>query len=377
MDIELSGEQQQLMETARRFVERESPLSAARQLETSEAGFSRELWKQMAGLGWLGLLTPSEHGGAGLGIIELAIVCNELGRNLCPSPLIPTAVIAASVIAAAGTDAQKAAYLPRLNSGDMVIAFAMQEGRRYDATGVAAVAHESGDGFSISGKKMFVEYAGAADRLLVLARTAGGARALDGLTMFLVDAGTPGIAMRSLGTMARDRQYEVTFAGVQVPRTDVLRPIGGAWPLLEPAVLRGVTALCAYMVGASEKIHAMATEFAKQRVQFDRPIGSFQSIQHYLAQSITEITSADTMTYYTAWSLDQGLPTRAMVAKTKICAGETFKQASSIGAQIYGGIGYNEDVDTTLFLRRGKQCQLSMGDSRYWQDVLAAELLDR
>ncbi len=376
MDIELSGEQQQLMETARRFVERESPLSAARQLETSEGGFSRELWKQMADLGWLGLITPSNHGGAGLGMIELAIVCNELGRNLCPSPLIPSAVIAASVIAAAGTDRQQAAYLPRMNSGDTVVAFAMQEGGRYDATGVAAPGRESADGFSLSGKKMFVEYAGAADRLLVLARTGGNARASDGVTMFLVDTRAPGITMRPLGTLARDRQYVVVFADVRVPRADVLGPIGGAWPLLEPAVLRGVVALCAYMVGASEKIHAMATEFAKQRVQFDRPIGSFQSIQHYLAQSITEITSADTMTYYTAWSLDQGLPARAMVAKTKICAGDTFNKVSSLGAQIYGGIGFNEDVDTTLFLRRGKQCQLSMGGSRYWQDVLAAELLD-
>lgn len=376
MDIELSEEQQQLMGTARRFVERESPLSAARQLETSEAGFSRELWKQMADLGWLGLLTPSEHGGAGLGMIELAIVCNELGRSLCPSPLIPSAVIAASVIAAAGTEAQKASYLPRMSSGDTVVAFAMQEGRRYDATGVTAVARESGDGFNLSGKKAFVEYAGAADRLLVLARTSGSSGATDGVTMFLVDARSPGITMRPLGTMARDRQYEIEFVDVRVPRTDVLGPIGGAWPLLEPAVLRGVVALCAYMVGASEKIHAMATEFAKQRVQFDRPIGSFQAIQHYLAQSITEITSADTMTYYTAWSLDQGLQARAMVAKTKICAGDTFNKVSQLGAQIYGGIGYNEDVDTTLFLRRGKQCQLSMGASRHWQDVLAAELLD-
>ena len=176
--------------------------------------------------------------------------------------------------------------------------------------------------------------------------------------------------------MARDRQYEVGFADVQVPRTDVLGTVGGAWPLLEPAVLRGVIALCAYMVGASQKIHAMATDFAKQRVQFDRPIGSFQAIQHYLAHSITEITSADTMMYFTAWSMDEGLPARGMVAKTKICAGDTFKQASSLGAQIYGGIGFNEDVDTTLFLRRGKQYQLSMGATRYWQDVLAAELLD-
>jgi alkylation response protein AidB-like acyl-CoA dehydrogenase len=344
-------------------------------METTERGFSPELWQRMGELGWPGLLCPAEHGGAGLGMVDVAVLAKELGRGLCPSPMIPSAVIAASVISAAGSDAQKASYLPRIASGELVVAFAMQEGRRYDAAGVTATARASGSGFAISGRKMFVEYAGAADRLLVLARTSGAPGSNDGVTMFLVDAHDPAVKMRRLGTMARDPQCEVVFEEVLVRGDDVLGPSDGAWPVLELAVFRGVVACCAYMVGASERIHAMATEFAKQRVQFDRPIGSFQAIQHYLAQSITEITSADTMTFYTAWSLDQGTPARAMVAKAKICAGDTFKQASALGAQIYGGIGFNEDVDTTLFLRRGKQYQLSMGDSGYWGDVLAAELL--
>jgi len=153
--------------------------------------------------------------------------------------------------------------------------------------------------------------------------------------------------------------------------------IGGAWPLLEPSLHRGVLALCGYMVGASERICEMATAFAKERVQFGRPIGSFQAIQHYLAQMITEITGADTTALYAAWTLDEGLPAREIVAKAKVLTGDTFKQASSVGSQIFGGIGFDEDMDTTLFLRRGKQYQLSMGHSGYWEDVLAAELLDR
>lgn len=375
MDIELSEEQRQLMETARRFVERECPLSLARSLESNETGFSPELYRRMGELGWLGLLTPEQHGGAGLGMIDVAVLCRELGRALVPGPVIASSVAAATVIAEAGTDAQKQAYLPRIASGDRVVGFALQEGRRYDASGVTMAARADGDAFVLNGEKRFVEYAAGADRLLVAARTGGSRGSADGVTLFLVDAAAPGLNMRPLGTMARDHQCDIEFANVRVPGVDVVGPVGGAAAALEVAISRGVVAFCAYMVGAAQEIHAMATEFAKQRVQFDRPIGSFQAIQHYLAQGITEITSADTMVFYTAWSLDQGMPARAMVAKTKMCTGDTLKQASAIGAQIYGGIGFNEDVDTTLFLRRGKQWQLSMGDSGYWADVLADELL--
>jgi alkylation response protein AidB-like acyl-CoA dehydrogenase len=220
---------------------------------------------------------------------------------------------------------------------------------------------------------MFVEFASAADRLLVVARTSGAA---DGVTMFLVDAKTPGITITSLNTMARDRQFKVTLENVRVPASDVIGPVDGAWPLLEQVIYQGVVTLCGYMVGASERIHEMATDFAKQRVQFGRPIGSFQAIQHYLAQSITEIVGAETTTIYAAWSLDEGLPARASVAKAKVLAGDTFKQASGIGSQIYGGIGFDEDMDTTLYLRRGKQLQLSMGHSGYWEEIIAEQLLD-
>jgi alkylation response protein AidB-like acyl-CoA dehydrogenase len=224
---------------------------------------------------------------------------------------------------------------------------------------------------------MFVEFASAADRLLVVARTSGEPPSSDGITMFLVDAESSGIQLKPLRTMARDKQFQVALEGVKVTMDDVLGPVGGAWPLLEKVVHQGVLAFCAYMVGASENIHQMTTGFAKDRVQFDRPIGSFQAIQHYLAQSITEIIAADTTAFYAAWALDKGMPAREIVAKAKAFAGDTFKQASAIGAQIHGGIGFNEDVDTTLFLRRGKQYQLSMGDSSYWEGVIAEEILDR
>jgi alkylation response protein AidB-like acyl-CoA dehydrogenase len=378
MDMEFSEEQQQLTRTARSFLESECPLSLVRELETSDSGFSPDLWRKMAGLGWLGLTLPEEHGGVGMGAVDVVVLAKEMGRALCPSPYIPTVLLAGGAIAAAGSDAQKRVYLPRIASGDAVLAFALQEAGAYlDPRGVATTAVPSGDGWSLSGEKMFVEFAQAADRILVVARTAGATGSTDGLTMFLVDGKAAGVSMIPLNTMARDKQCRLSLDGVSVAKDDVLGPVDGAWDLLEPVVQRAVVALCGYMVGASEHIHHMATEFAKERVQFGQPIGAFQAIQHYLAQSITEIIGADTMTFYAAWALDERLPdARAVVAKAKAFAGDTFKQASSIGAQIHGGVGFNEDMDTTLFLRRGKQLQLSMGDSGYWEDVIAAELLD-
>ena len=155
----------------------------------------------------------------------------------------------------------------------------------------------------------------------------------------------------------------------------VLGPVGGAWSLLEEVVQQGAVALSAYAVGAAEKMHEMTTDFAKDRIQFGRPIGSLQSIQGYLAQLITELWGAEALTYHAAWTLDQGLPAREMVAKAKAFAGDMLKRTTDVGSQIFGGIGYMEEVDSTLFLRRGKQYQLTMGDTGYWEDIIAEEIL--
>jgi alkylation response protein AidB-like acyl-CoA dehydrogenase len=378
MDMEFTEEQQHLMNTARSFLEKECPSALVRELESSELGFSPGLWRQMADLGWLGLPFSEEYEGYGLGVMDLVVLGKELGRVLCPSPYIPTVVLAGGAIAAAGSDDQKKTHLPRIISGEELIAFALQEqSGTYNGRGIKTTATDSDGGYVLNGTKMFVEFAEAADRLLVVAHTSGDADATDGLTMFLVDAKSEGIELTPLSTLARDKQCRVDLKDVKVSSADVLGPVGEAWPLLERPVHTGVITLCAYMVGASETIHEMANSFAKERVQFGRPIGSFQAIQHYLAQTITEIIGADTVTIYAAWAMDNDMPHRALVAKAKSFTGDTFKQASSIGAQIHGGLGYNEEVDTTLFLRRGKQYQLSMGDSGHWEDVIAEELLDK
>jgi len=378
MDMEFSDEQKGLQSTARSFLSTEAPLSMAREMETNEEGFSRDLWKKMADLGWLGL-SHSEHvGGSAMGNVELVVLTKEMGRSLCPSPYIPTVILAGGAIAAAGSDEQKQRWLPGIISGETVLAFALQEENTfYDARSVHATATPDGDGYVLSGTKMFVEFATAADKVLVVARTAGAQGDTHGLSMFFIDPNDVNVQMEPLNTVARDRQFQINLNGVKVAAADVIGEPGTAWASLEGVIEQGVVALCGYMVGASERIHEMATEFAKVRVQFGKPIGSFQAIQHYLALSITEIMAADTNAFYAAWTLDQGEPSREIVATAKAFVGDTFRKASDIGAQIHGGIGYDEDMDTTLFLRRGKQYQLSMGDSGFWEDIIAEEILDR
>ncbi len=275
MDMEFSDEQKGLQSTARSFLSTESPLSMAREMETNDEGFSRDLWKKMADLGWLGLPHSEAAGGSGMGNVELVVLTKEMGRSLCPSPYIPTVILAGGAIAAAGSDEQKQRWLPGIISGETVIAFALQEENTfYDARSVHATATQEGDGYVLNGTKMFVEFATAADKVLVVARTTGEHGDTDGLSMFLIDPNDVNVQMEPLNTVARDRQFQINLNGVKVAAADVIGEPGSAWASLEGVIEQGVVALCGYMVGASERIHEMTTAFAKVRVQFGKPIGS-------------------------------------------------------------------------------------------------------
>jgi len=373
----LEDEQRELVEAARRVMEAECGPSVVRELEASLRGYSPEMWRRMAELGWLGLPIPEEYGGFGLGVLDLVLLNKELGRALCPSPYISTVVLGAGAIAAAGTDEQKSGLLPSIAEGKTVIGFALQEANRYyDYRSVEATATRSQGGWVLQGTKMFVEFAEAADHLLVVVRTSPAQSGSDGLTMFLVDSKSPGLQLRHLPTMARDRQFEVVLHDVVVPDDAVVGRVGDAWMDLEALVQRATVVFCGYLVGAAERMHELAVQYSKDRVQFGRPIGSFQLIQSYMAQLIIEIWGAETMTFYASWTLDHGRPARGLVAKTKAFVGDTIKRTTDMGSQVFGGMGYVEEVDSTLYLRRGKQYQLSLGDTTFWEEVVAEELFD-
>jgi alkylation response protein AidB-like acyl-CoA dehydrogenase len=335
------------------------------------------MWKQMADLGWLGIDLPADHGGLALGVLDLTILMRELGRHICPSPFLSTAVIAGAAIARAGSEEQRRRYLEPIVAGDLVAAFAYQEfTRSFDPGAIRLEARLSGDGYVLNGTKMFVEHAAGADLLLVVARSSGQAPSRSGLTLFLVDAEADGIRCTHTPTMARDRHYEVAFRDVGVPREGVLGRVDRAWTDLEPVLHKAALAFAAFTNGACFELHEWATRFAKERVQFGRPIGQMQTIQGYLAQLIMEILGSDMLTLFTAFHMDRGRPVRGYVAKAKAFSAETVARTMDIGSQIFGGMCYMEEVDSTLYLRRGKQYQLMLGGTDYWYDVAAEEVID-
>jgi alkylation response protein AidB-like acyl-CoA dehydrogenase len=378
MDMKLSDEQIQLRDTARKFMEENCTAEFVREMEKSELGYSKEMWRQMAEMGWQGIALPEDCGGLELGTVDLVLLAKELGRFICPSPFLSTAVIGAEAIARAGSEEQRQGFVPKIIDGETVVAFAFQEHHRdFDPGLIKLSARAEGDEYVLDGSKMFVEFAAGSDLLLVVARTSGGPPSNEGLTMFLVDAASDGITCKRTPTMARDHHYEVIFDGVKVPKDRVLGGVGAAWSDLESVIEKAAIVFSAYSVGVSEWMHEAATQFAKDRVQFDRPIGQMQLIQSYLAGLIIEIYGADTLTLFTAFNLDKGRYVRGYAAKTKAFAAETVKNTTDVGSQIFGGMGYMEEQDSTLYLRRGKQYQLMLGGVDYWEKIIAEELLDK
>ncbi|MDZ7782056.1 MAG: acyl-CoA dehydrogenase family protein [Halioglobus sp.] len=378
MDIKLSEEQVQLQDMARKFMDKHCTFDVVRGIELeSDLGFSREMWQQFAEMGWLGMIVPEDHQGMGMGVLDLVVLIRELGRHVCPSPFLYTAVLAADLITQAGSDEQKAQILPRIVAGESIHTFAYQEfSRFFHPRHISLAATSSGDGYSLSGSKLFVEFADGADTLIVAARTSQPG-ADSGLTLFLVDRDSEGIVTTHMPTMARDRHYQVDFDNVQVPASAVIGEPDRGWEALEPSLHKAIIAFCAYTNGAGFEMHDHATQYAKERVQFGRPIGQMQTIQGYLAQLIMELYGADMLTMFTAFQMDRERHTRGYVAKTKAFSAETVGRVMDVGSQIFGGMGYMEEQDTTLFLRRGKQYQLALGGTEYWEDVIAEEIIDR
>lgn len=385
MDIKLTEEQQQLMESAARFMDKHCTPAFLRSIESRDSkllGYDPQMWKEFADMGWLGINIPEDNGGMGMSVLDLVILIREFGRHICPSPFLSTAVTAADAIARAGTAQQKEKLLPEIVEGKKIYAFAYQEySRFFHPSHIKLTAKADGDNFVLNGTKLFVEFAEAADTLLVVARTDAGdasdKKNTKGLTMFLVDKKSAGITTKHMPTMARDRHYEVKFNNVKVPKANVLGKVNGAWADLEQTILKTAVAFAGYTNGACFEMHAHATQYAKDRVQFGRPIGQMQVIQMYLSQLIMELYGSDTLTLFTAFNMDKGRHVRGYVGKMKAFSAETVGRVMDIGSQIFGGMGYMEEQDTTLYLRRGKQYQLAFGGTEYWEEVIAEEIIDR
>ncbi len=361
MDLGLDEAQQMLRNSARAFLEAECPDSYVREMERDPRGYTPELWQKMAEQGWLGLIVPEGYGGVGLGFLDLSILLEEMGRAMLPGPFFSTVVMAGMAVLDAGSEAQKQEILPRIADGQLIMTMALTEpSARWDARGVETAAEPVGNGFLINGTKLFVPDAGASDYLVVAART--GSEEED-ISLFLVPRESDGISLTPLKTIALDKQFEVSLDGVEIPSSALLGELNEGWRTVEKVLQWGAVGKCAEMVGGSQQVLDMTVDYAQQRVQFGRPIGSFQAVQHHCANMATDVEGTRYITYQAAWRLSEGLPSKLEVAAAKAWVSEAYQRVCALGHQCHGAIGFTKEHNMQLYSRRAKAAELAFGDA--------------
>ena len=319
-------------------------------------------------------MIPAEFGGSEMSAQEGAVVYMELGRALAPSPHFVSAVMAAGVLLRAGTAEQKAEWLPRIVSGDAIVSTAWLEPREgFGSLGVQATATASGDELVIDGVKWHVPFASAATALVVLARTGPGERDVD---LFLVDPGAAGVSLRQQLTIASDAQYEVTLSGVRVPASARIGGAGSGWATWQETMLDGIVMLAAQAIGGARYALDITVQYAKDREQFDKPLGAFQAIAHYLADAVTAVDGAETLVHEAAWARADGRSIDRLAPMAKLFACKTFRDVTAMAQQIFGGVGFTLEYDIQLYFRRAKQLQISWYDDRVLEEMIAASVLD-
>ena len=374
MDLGLDEQQEMLKNFARDFLEKECPESLVREMEEDEKGYSPELWQKMAQQGWMGLIIPEEYNGTGMNVCELVVLLEEFGRALVPGPFISTVVLGGVPIMEAGTEEQKQQFLPKIASGELIMTLALTEpSAKWTADGVQLEAKKAGNEYVVNGTKLFVQDAHVSDHMIVAARTGGSGE--DGITLFIVDSKSPGIKFEVLKTIAADKQCEITFDNVKVPSSSMLGGEGKGWPIIEKTKDVATVAACAYLVGLSQMDFDVTLNYAKERVQFGRPIGSFQAIQHKLADAVIDVDGSRFITYKAAWSLQQGEPDAdLMISMAKAWTSDASRRVVAHGQQIHGGIGFTKEYKIQLYFRRQKWMELMWGDADYHRELVAQKL---
>jgi alkylation response protein AidB-like acyl-CoA dehydrogenase len=375
MNLALSEEQEMLRKMAHDFLTDKFPKTVVKELEESELGYSRELWKEMAGLGWMGLVFPEKYGGSGMSFLDLAILLEEMGRACLPGPYFSTVILGGLTIADIGSEEQKQQYLPKIAGGEMLFTLALTEASAsYDADAVETKAAADKDGYVLNGTKLFVPDAHIADYMLVVARTDEKARGEKGISLFIVGGKSPGISSTVLKTIANDKLCEVVFNGVKIPKENILGKLNQGWDEVQKLIQRAAVAKCCEMVGCIQQALDMTVSYAKERKQYDRPIGSFQVIQHYCADMATDVDGTRLATYQAAWMLSEGLPCSREIAIAKAWAGEACQRVMALAHQIHGAIGVTIDHDLQYYTRRAKAAEVSFGDADFYREVVAQEM---
>ncbi len=369
MNFAFSEEQDQLREFVRSFLAEKSSEEAVREQMATEQGYDEAVWSQMAEqLGLQSLIIPEEFGGQGFGYVELVVVLEEMGRALLCAPYFASVVLAGNTVMHSGDDAAKAEILPGIASGETIATLAFtEENGRWDESGITMTATAAGDGYTLDGSKMYVLDGHVANQIIVAARTAAG------VSLFHVAGDAEGLTRTALATMDQTRkQARLDFAGTPAK---LIGEDGGGWAVLERVLDLAAVALAAEQVGGAQMVLDMSVEYAKVRVQFGRPIGSFQAIKHKCADMLLEVESAKSAAYYAGWcaaELNDELPSVASLAKA-YCS-DAYFHAAAENIQIHGGIGFTWEHPAHLYFKRAKSSELLFGDPTYHRELLAQRI---
>ncbi|MEU8800599.1 acyl-CoA dehydrogenase family protein [Spirillospora sp. NPDC048819] len=359
MDLSRTEDQELIADTARELLESRAASAGARAVAGDPAGYSAALWKEMVDLGWTGLAFPEEHGGVGGDFLDVCLLFEQLGYAQVPSPLLASVACCGMPVARFGTSEQKERWLGAISGGQVVTAAPLP----WDRPGDGPAAARDGDGFVLNGTATFVPFAASAEHILVVARLDDEPRA------FWVDATSPGVMLQPLGTVGWDRPCHVELSGVRVPAEAAL-----GMDAANAISLFGAAATCAEMVGAAQHVLDMTVEYATEREQFGRAIGSFQAVQHHCANMSIDVLGSRFIAYEAIWLLSVNRDATQEVSMAKAWVSEAYERVCALGHQVHGAIGFTQEHDLHLFSEHAMAASLSYGDGDLHYDTLATDL---
>lgn len=375
MDLAFTEEQEMLRAALRDLLVAHSSPDDVRALEDTPEGFSQPLWRELVAMDLVGLTLPVEHGGSGMGALETVVLYEELGRALATTPHLTTAVLGAGLVLAGGTAGQQEQLLPRIARGESIWTLAQHEPQRGEGPdGIAVRAKRDGEGYRLSGTKIRVPLAASADVIAVVARTGDEA---EDIGIFLVAPTTPGVSLEQTLVLGSDAEYEIVFDDVELTAADLLgegEAVG--WAALTTALTDVRIAVAAFAVGGAQRALEMTVDYANEREQFGKPIGSFQGLAHPIADMATEVTGAQVLVHQAAWRRSQGLSLGPLAAMAKSYACDVFKRTTKVGQQVFGGVGFTRAIDIQLYFRRAKQLEITWGGPALMDEAIAAAELD-
>lgn len=377
LDLRLTESEEMLKKTALDFLRRDAPKEVVQTLQDTDTGHNDELWQKAVEMGWLGIIIPEQYGGTENPLTSAAVLFEVLGSAPLPGPYFSSAILGSSILLEAGSRTQKEAVLPQVVEGKNILSLALTEpAYSWEPAAIQTRATDKKDHFILNGIKLFTLEAGAATHFIVAARTGSEAGGQEGISLFLVDAQSEGISVRSLPGFMSGQTFEVKLDSVKVAESALLGEPGGGWPALQRAIDRSIPVLCAYKVGACQALFEMSLEYSRIRVQFGQPIGRFQRVQDLIIEMIDHLDAARWATYECLWKLDTGRPAAESIHLAKAISSQAYWDVTTLALRVFSGISYSREHPVSFHTRESRRLYSYLGEPTYHRQKLARFILE-